>query len=109
MTSPISFLYWYFLKGPVLLFSLWKNLLAFLIRLFNFVELSSTILSPWKRYECTSVDVAGMGDPIQHFIHYWGGRPITFLVYVVLPRRIIFVIFLKEMMGLLTRLWALDT
>lgn len=49
MIFPLPFLSWYFLKGPGLLFFTWRNLFRFLVRLFNFSELSSTLLSPWKR------------------------------------------------------------
>lgn len=44
-----SFVSWYLSKGPRLLVSAWGNLLRYLIRRFNFGELSATLISPWKR------------------------------------------------------------
>ncbi|NTV55234.1 MAG: hypothetical protein HGA16_01905, partial [Candidatus Moranbacteria bacterium] len=46
---PFSLLSWYLVKGPRLLIFAWKNILRYLVRRFNFAELSSTLISPWKR------------------------------------------------------------
>ena len=49
MILPFSFLYWYAVKGPRFLFLTWKNLMRYLVRRFNFLELLTTLFSPWKR------------------------------------------------------------
>lgn len=46
---PFALLSWYLVKGPRLLIFAWKNILLYLVRRFNFAELSSTLISPWKR------------------------------------------------------------
>ncbi|NTW30035.1 MAG: ATP-dependent Clp protease ATP-binding subunit [Candidatus Moranbacteria bacterium] len=49
MTFLLSIVSWYFVKGPRLMLYVWGNVLRHLIRLFNFTELSLTLVSPWKR------------------------------------------------------------
>lgn len=49
MIFPFSIVSWYLVKGPRLMLYVWGNVLRHLVRLFNFAELSLTLVSPWKR------------------------------------------------------------
>jgi len=102
MIFPFSFLSWYVAKGPSLLFSTWTSILRYLVRVFNFNELSATIVSPWKR-DISPKDWIGlhMGKTMHRLFMNLFSRFIGFIVRLIVISFGIVVLVLAVLVGAL--------
>ncbi|MEI7749577.1 MAG: AAA family ATPase [Candidatus Moraniibacteriota bacterium] len=102
MLFPFSFIYWYAVKGPRLLFSTWTNLMRYFLRRFNFLELATTLVSPWKR-DISPKDWLGLeiGKTLNRFLMNIFSRFMGFIVRVIVLSAGIVVLALGAVIGAL--------